>query len=64
MPRQAKTRAAGYRAQKKLDEAAVAEAGGNPKKAARLRAEAVVVLLQDWAGAFPGEPAPAKADGA
>jgi hypothetical protein len=56
--RAARERLARYRAQKKLDDAAVAEAGGNAKKAAKLRAEAAVVLSQDWSKAFPGEPPP------
>lgn len=56
--RQAKERAVRYRAQKKVDEAAVAEAGGNPKKAEKLRNEARVLLSQDWCQSFPGEPAP------
>jgi hypothetical protein len=57
--RAAKERLARFRAQKKLDEAEVAEAGGNAKKTARLRAEADVVLAQDWARAFPSDAAPA-----
>ena len=56
--RQARERAARYRWQRKLDEAEVAEAGGNPKKAAKLRAEAVTMLKQDWFKAFPQETAP------
>lgn len=58
--RRGKERAARYRWKKKTDDAEVAEAGGNAKKAAKLRAEAVVVLRQDWAMAFPGELAPEK----
>ena len=54
--RAAKERAARFRAQKKLDEAEVSEAGGNAKKATRLRAEAGVVWAQDFAKAFPGAP--------
>ena len=58
--RAARERLARFRAQKKLDEAEVAEAGGNVKKAARLRAEANAVLAQDWPRAFPGEAPPAS----
>jgi hypothetical protein len=58
--RQVKERAARYRWQKKMDEADVAEAGGNAKKAAKLRAEAGAVLAQDWPRAFPGEPLPSS----
>jgi hypothetical protein len=58
LARQAKERAARHRWQKKMDEADVAEAGGNMKKAAKLRAEAGAVLAQDWPRAFPGEPIP------
>lgn len=53
-----KERAARYRSQKKLDEAEVAAAGGNMRKADKLRKEASVLLTQDWAQAFPGEYAP------
>jgi hypothetical protein len=56
--RAAKERLARFRAQKKLDEAEVADAGGNAKKATKLRAEAGAVLAQDWPRAFPGEKAP------
>jgi hypothetical protein len=56
--RSARERAARYRWQRKIDEAEVAEAGGNSKKAAKLRAEARVVLRQDWFRAFPTESAP------
>jgi hypothetical protein len=56
--REARTRLARYRAQKKIDEAAVAEAGGNAKRAGKLRAEAGVLLAQDWPRYFPGEPVP------
>jgi hypothetical protein len=56
--RQVKERAARYRWQKKMDEADVAEAGGNAKKAAKLRAEAGAMLAQDWPRAFPAEPIP------
>jgi hypothetical protein len=59
--RAAKERAAWYRARKKLDEAEVAEAGGNARKTAKLRAEAAVLLKQDWDQAFPGENPPAPA---
>ncbi len=57
--RAAKTRAARFRAQRRLDEAEVALAGGNAKKADRLRKEAAVMLAQDWRQVFPGEPPPA-----
>jgi hypothetical protein len=60
LARQAKERAARHRWQKKRDEGDVAEAGGNPKKAAKLRAEAAVMLAQDWARAFAGEGPPAR----
>jgi hypothetical protein len=53
-----KEHVARFRAQKKLDESAVAEAGGSAKKAAKLRAEAGVVLAQDWSRYFPGEQIP------
>jgi hypothetical protein len=56
--RTAKERAARHRWQKKRDEADVAEAGGNAKKAAKLRAEAGAMLAQDWPRAFPGEALP------
>lgn len=51
-------RCAWHRARKRLDEADVAAGGGNEKKAARLRGEAVVMLRQDWAKVFPGEDPP------
>jgi hypothetical protein len=60
LARQAKERAARHRWQKKRSEADVAEAGGNAKKAAKLRAEAGTVLAQDWLRAFPGEVPPAS----
>jgi hypothetical protein len=41
--REAKPRAAAHRTQKKLDDAEVVEAGGNLRKARKLRAEAEVV---------------------
>jgi hypothetical protein len=53
--RAAQERLARFRSGKKCDEAEVAEAGGNTRKATRLRAEAGVLLAQDWARAFPGE---------
>ncbi len=59
--REARERLARFRAQKKIDEAAVAEAGANAKKAGRLRAEAGVLLAQDWSRYFPDEPVPATA---
>ncbi len=59
--RGAKERAGWYRARKKLDEAEVAEAGGNTRKVAKLRAEAAVLLKQDWHQVFPNsEPPPLK----
>jgi len=58
--RQAKERSARYRANKKLAEAEVAEAGGNLKKTQKLRDEAAVLLKQDWVDAFPGEPFPTQ----
>lgn len=57
--RQAKERAAWYRSRKCLDDAEVAAAGGNTKKVTKLRAEAAVLLRQDWNDAFPGEQPPA-----
>lgn len=51
MAREARTRAAEFRAQKRREEADVAEAGGNQRKAARLRAEAAAMLAQDRAKA-------------
>jgi len=59
LARQAKERAARHRWQKKRDQADVAEAGGNAKKAAKLLAEAGAMLAQDWPRAFPGEAPPA-----
>jgi hypothetical protein len=56
--RGAKERCARYRSQKKNDEADVAQAGGNEKKAERLRKEAAVLLAQDWAQVFTGERPP------
>lgn len=53
--RAGRERLARFRSQKKLDDAAVAQAGGNAKKAAKLRAEAGVVLAQDWASYFLGD---------
>lgn len=58
LARQARERAARFRAQRKLEEADVAVAGGKATKAAKLRAEARVVLAQDWARAFPGAEIP------
>jgi hypothetical protein len=57
--RKAKERAAQFRSQKKLEEAAVAAGGGNVKRAEKLKGEAGVMLAQDWSRAFPGEIAPA-----
>lgn len=54
----AKGRAARYRSERRVGEAEVAEAGGNLRKAARLRAEAQVMLAQDLARACPGDSAP------
>jgi hypothetical protein len=50
-----KRRLASLRADRKREEAEVAEAGGNPKKALKLRAEAAVMLQQDLARLLPGE---------
>ncbi len=58
LARKAKERAARYRSQKKSDEADVAEAGGNAKKADKLKREAAVILTQDWCQAFPGQAPP------
>jgi hypothetical protein len=52
----AKERAARWRSDKRLADADVAQAGGNEKRATRLRAEAREMLKQDEARAFPGEP--------
>lgn len=49
--RAAKTRAVKYRSDRKRDEAEVAAAGGNLRKAERLRAEAGVLYRQDMAKA-------------
>ncbi len=59
LARQAKERAARHRWQKKRDEAEVAEAGGNAKKAAKLRAEAGAMFAHNWLRAFPGDAVPA-----
>jgi hypothetical protein len=56
--RAVKERAARYRCDKKLGEAEVAAAGGSDKRADKLRREAVAIIAQDWAQAFPGEPPP------
>ena len=56
--RAARGRLTRFSAQRKLDDAEAAEAGGNTKKAAKLRAEAGAVLAQDWPRAFPGEKVP------
>jgi hypothetical protein len=56
--RRARERAVRYRWQKRVDEAEVVEAGGNERKAVKLRAEAKVMLKQDWLRAFPSEPPP------
>lgn len=56
--RSVKERFASNRAQKKLEDAKVAEAGGNFKKAEKLRREAAEVIKQDWSYVFPGEPVP------
>lgn len=57
--RSAKERAAKFRAMKKLSEAEVVAGGGNQRKADKLRAEASIMLKQDWAVAFPNEDVPA-----
>jgi hypothetical protein len=56
--RSVKERFAWNRAQKKLEDAKVAEAGGNFKKAEKLKREAAEVIKQDWTYVFPGEPVP------
>jgi hypothetical protein len=56
--RAVRLRLARYRADKRLDQAAVARAGGNVKKADRMEREAAVMLAQDWPDCFPDEPAP------
>jgi len=53
--RAARERVARFRWQKKVDEAEVAEAGGNEKKATKLRGEALAMLRQDWRRAFGSE---------
>jgi hypothetical protein len=58
LQRSAKERAVRFRSQRSLDEADVAAAGGNSKKADKLRREAAVLLAQDWLQAFPGEVPP------
>ena len=56
MAREAKEQAAWFRARKRLDDAAVAQAGAQVgKRAFKLRSEAAVMLQQDWARVFPGE---------
>ncbi len=56
MARDAKEQAAWFRARKRLDDAAVAQAGAQVgKRAFKLRSEAAVMLQQDWARVFPGE---------
>lgn len=54
----AKERFAWHRTKKRLEDAKVAEAGGNFKKAERLRREAAETIRQDWALVFPGESVP------
>lgn len=43
---------------RRMEEAEVAAAGGNAKKATKLRAEAHVLLQQDWTRVFPSESPP------
>ena len=47
-----------HRARKMLDDAEVAEAGGSIKKGSKLRAQAKVVLRQDWARVLGQKPLP------
>ncbi|MDQ1613266.1 MAG: hypothetical protein QOG00_3197 [Pyrinomonadaceae bacterium] len=56
--RNAKERLAWFRTKKKLDDAAVTLAGGNQRKSEKYRREAALLIKQDWAEVFPGEPAP------
>jgi len=56
--RSVKERFAWNRAQKKLEYSRVAEAGGNFKKAEKLKSEAAEIIKQDWTYVFPGEPVP------
>jgi hypothetical protein len=56
--RAARERVARYRWRRRMDEAEVSEAGGNIKKATRQRAEARVLLRQDWLRALPNESPP------
>lgn len=56
--REAKTRAAMYRARRKREDAEIAEAGGNTKKAERWRAEARALFLQDCRLAFRDDEVP------
>jgi hypothetical protein len=56
--RAAQVRAARWRAEQRVAEAEVAKAGGNERKAARLRAEAREMWKQDYRRAFMGEDAP------
>ncbi|MBI5324118.1 MAG: hypothetical protein HZB41_02370 [Ignavibacteriae bacterium] len=56
--RKGKERSAWSRARKKLNEAEVAEAGQNIKKTEKLRAEAKVLIKQDWKLVFPNEEPP------
>ena len=56
--RDAKQRAALHRANKKLQEAHVAKAGGSVIKYEKYKREAEVILKQDWLAIFPKERAP------
>lgn len=58
--RAARERIGRYRSEKRFDQAEVARAGGNEKKASRLEREAAVMLAQDWADLFPNEQPPAR----
>lgn len=58
----AKQRAAWYRAKKRLDEAEVAKAGRSYIRYDKMKAESKVMLMQDWATAFPGEKPPELPD--
>lgn len=56
--RNAKERVAWHRTKKKLSDAEVALAGGNPAKADKCRREASTTIKQDWAEVFPNEEPP------
>lgn len=56
--RAARERLVRYRWSRRMEEAEVAQAGGNAKKAATLQGEARALLKQDWLRVFPSEVPP------